>query len=96
MNWKRVVLSAAQITAGENLRLQNGFDVLWRQAGAPANAAMYSARHNRKGQFHFYFTPGAVMVALGLLESFGAMDCPEPALTTLSLHVGRADAAPPS
>lgn len=87
MGWKRVTLGSRQVSAGENMRLQNEFVTLWMSVGAPPAAAMYGDKRIADGNFHFYFTPAAVMLALSLLESFGAADCPEPDVAQLAVHV---------
>src|ERR1700735_1331706 len=85
--WKKVTLIAKDVTAGKNFQLQNEFTAIWMAAGAPSNAAMYGDMVLHDDLYRFYFTPAAVMLALPLLERFGAQDCPEPDVKQLAVHV---------
>jgi hypothetical protein len=87
MSWKVVTLTANDVSAGKNMALQNAFAATWMAVGAPPDAAMYGDKNIRDGLYRFYFTPAAVMLTLDLLEKFGAVDCPEPEIHKLSVHV---------
>jgi hypothetical protein len=87
MGWKVVTLTMDDVTADKNVALQNAFVAVWTAAGAPPSAAMYGDKDISDGLYRFYFTPAAVMLTLDLLERFGAVDCPEPELRQLAVHV---------
>ena len=87
MSWFKVVMSNDDIVSRKHIRLQDTFENLFSAAGAPRNAAMFANRDMARGDW-FFFSPGAMNIASALVLSHGAVECPSPRRSAVSLLVG--------
>jgi hypothetical protein len=90
--WFRVSLPAAEYQTKGKI-LQNDFESLFELNGAPNDAALFAAKDF--DHYFFYFSPGAVAIARGLIQHFGGVPFLPPSEDkyTPFLLVGHADAA---
>jgi hypothetical protein len=83
MGWKFVQLTDAELATGKLIKLQKEFFELCLLHDMPPNVAMYGGQGSRN-RGKYYFTPDATEIAAVLLASYGATDCEEPQVETLS------------
>lgn len=86
MPWMTIAFRDATAAA----TLAETFDRLWDQAGSPTGAAMYTDLRPLPRAENYYFSPGAVAIAGLVLSALGAVPCPEPDRTALTLLIGNA------
>lgn len=88
--WYRVIIRAAECGTKAAI-LQNDFETLYTINGAPNGAAMFSSEEQVSGNSLFYFSPGAVAIARGLIQHFSGEPCSVPSHADRPiLLVGRA------
>jgi hypothetical protein len=75
--WYRVTLPAAECGTKAAI-LQNDFETLYKLNGAPNGAALFTSREEESKTSHFYFSPGAVAIARGLIQHFSGEACSPP------------------
>ena len=73
--WYRVRVPAAECGTGGRA-LQNDFERLFTKNGAPKNAALFGSKEVE--HHSYYFSPGAVAIAGGLIQHFGGVPSPPP------------------
>jgi hypothetical protein len=90
--WLKVTLSASECATKGRI-LQNDFENLFNINGAPKGVALFASK-NFEQQF-FYFSPGAVAIARGLIQHFGGTPSLPPTEDEYApfLLVGHPDAA---
>jgi hypothetical protein len=73
--------------------LQNDFETLFTINGKPSGAALFTSPDEEDGSQSFYFSPGAVAIARGLIEHFSGQPSSPPAadMKNPKLLVGRSD-----
>jgi hypothetical protein len=88
--WYRVTVPAAQCGTQAQI-LQNDFETLFTINGAPNGAALFTSHDAQCQNQFFYFSPGAVAIARGLIQHFAGQPCPPPVSDSenLKLLVGR-------
>ena len=91
MPWYLVRLSSAQISAGEEIRMQNQFQNFFVAADTPRDMAMLSAQDAGDHPVHLYFSPATAVHAEAFLRLTRANACERPPITA-ALAVGHADA----
>ncbi len=84
-------MSVNEIAAGMHIQLQVAFEAMFKASGTPKEAAMFGNR-SIENDYSYYFPPGASRFFSTVMTGFGARECPEPALESVSLLVGNADA----
>jgi hypothetical protein len=89
--WFKVTLPGAECTTKGKI-LQNDFETLYTINATPKDAALFGSKDVE--HCFFYFSPGAVAIASGLIQHFGGVPFPAPAEDEHSplLLVGHADA----
>jgi hypothetical protein len=89
--WYRVSIAAVECGTKAAI-LQNDFETLYTINGAPNGAAMFGTQDEKAGASIFYFSPGAVAIAHGLIQHFSGEPCEAPSsadnLTLLIGHAG--------
>ena len=75
--WYRVIIRAADCGTKAAI-LQNDFETLYTINGAPNGAAMFSTGDEKSDASTFYFSPGAVAIARGLIQHFSGEPCSVP------------------
>lgn len=73
--WYKVTIPAASCGT-KAVILQNDFETLFTINGTPNGAAMFRSHGDQNDLF--YFSPGAVAIALGLIQHFSGQPCPPP------------------
>jgi len=76
-SWYRVSLSAAECGTKAAI-LRNDFETLYTINGTPNGAALFTSRDEESRTSHFYFSPGAVAIARGLIQHFSGEACSRP------------------
>lgn len=90
--WYKVRLPATEHGPQAKI-LENDFETLFNINSTPNGAALFSS-HDEEGQEHvFYFSPGAVAIARGLIKHFAGEPCEVPVADADNpkLLVGRPD-----
>jgi hypothetical protein len=89
--WFKVTLPATECGIGGRA-LQNDFETLFTINDTPKDAALFGSKDVE--HCFFYFSPGAVAIARGLIQHFGGVPSPPPFEDkyTPLLLVGHADA----
>jgi hypothetical protein len=73
---------------GKGQRLQNAFaTVLIANGGKPWTAALFSRRSDDFESMFYYFSPDAMQIAKGLIESYKPVPCDRPPRPTIENHV---------
>jgi hypothetical protein len=86
MQWFKVTLSDEDIAALKNSALQDEFDQIFTAFASPMDAAMFCAP---EAWIHdYYFSPGAAMIAMSLIDRYGGAKCPPPTKSAVRLLVG--------
>lgn len=75
--WYRVTVPAAECSTKAAI-LQNDFETLYTINGAPNGAALFTGRDEKSENSIFYFSPGAVAIARGLIQHFSGEPCSVP------------------
>jgi hypothetical protein len=90
--WYRVTIPVAECETKAQI-LQNDFETLFTINDTPNGAALFTSRDENAENQHFYFSPGAVVIALGLIQHFSGQHCEAPVAQaqSLKLLVGRAE-----
>lgn len=86
--WYQVYFDWDDVRDGCLDTMQHQFEVLWSDAGRPAEAALFLNRLVTGGR-HIYFSPVASLIAPMLLERYVALKCDDPSDLRPSLFVGR-------
>lgn len=90
LKWYRVIIPAAEYGTKAAI-LQNDFETLYTINGTPNGAAMFSMQGEKSETSPFYFSPGAVAIARGLIQHFSGEPCEAPSnADSPTLLVGRA------
>lgn len=76
MTWYRVTLSDEDISAMRQFELQNAFAVIFADHDAPKDAGMFEGKG--LGSHDYYFSPGAVTIAILLINHYGGVQCSAP------------------
>jgi hypothetical protein len=78
-DWHQIVMSGDDIRAGNHERMLYEFDVLLVNAGAPHGADLYQRKDaNITGNYTYYFSPLASILAAGLVARYHGTRCSEP------------------
>jgi hypothetical protein len=75
--WYRVSIAAAECGTKAAI-LQNDFETLYSINGAPNGAALFRSEKQESENSIFYFSPGAVAIARGLIQHFSGEPCEAP------------------
>ena len=75
--WYKVSIPAAERST-QGKTLQNDFETLFAINRAPNGAALFTSRGEE--EHVFYFSPGAVAIARGLIQHFSGGPCPAPVM----------------
>ena len=76
---------------GKGQRLQDAFTViLIAHGGKPWTAALFSQRSEDFEEMFYYFSPDAMQIAKGLIESYKAVPCEQPPRPSIEGHVSLA------
>jgi hypothetical protein len=86
--WYQVTIPAAECGIKAK-RLQNDFEILFTINDTPNGAALFTRHDENAENQHFYFSPGAVAIARGLIQYFSGKPCGTP-LANATLLVGHA------
>src|SRR6266568_499255 len=88
--WYRVIIPTAEFGTKAAI-LQNDFETLYTINGTPNGAAMFGTQDEKSEASTFYFSPGAVAIARGLIQHFSGEPCSVPSdVDRPILMVGRA------
>ena len=92
--WYRVTLPYSEAgMAGKGRLLQDAFEVSFMSDHAPADAALFTRRSDDFENVFYYFTPGAVRIAKGMIDSLRGVACSAPEYDDqIALLVDHADA----
>ena len=91
--WYKVTIPSSKSGSEPKARiLQNDFETLFTINGAPKGAALFRIQDEKLENHFFYFSPGAVAIAHGLIRHFSGAPCPAPVIGAHSpvLLVGHA------
>jgi hypothetical protein len=90
--WYQVTIPAAECGTRAKL-LQNDFETLFTINDTPNGAALFTSRDENAENQHFYFSPGAVAIARGLIQHFSGKPYGTPVAnaTLLVGHAGERD-----
>jgi hypothetical protein len=72
--WYKVTIPAAERNTRGKI-LQNDFDTLFAINGRPKDAALFRYPEGVSDTHSFYFSPGAVAIARGLIQHFSGEPC---------------------
>jgi len=86
MPWYKVTLTHADIAAQKHQFLQNAFTLIATSHHAPKDAAMFF--DPTIGVHEYYFSPGAVLIAMPMLATYCGVECDAPARSSVRLLVG--------
>jgi hypothetical protein len=93
--WYKVTIPSSKSGSEPKARiLQNDFETLFTINGAPKGAGLFRIQDEKLENHFFYFSPGAVAIAHGLIRHFSGAPCPAPVIDAHGpvLLVGHADA----
>jgi hypothetical protein len=77
VQWYKVMVPAAERNS-RGKTIQNDFETLYSINGTPNGAALFSCPATAPDSDCFYFSPGAVAIARGLIQHFSGEPCPPP------------------
>jgi hypothetical protein len=75
--WYKVIVPVAERN-GRGKTIQNDFETLYSINGTPNGAALFTCPAKESDSDCFYFSPGAVAIARGLIKHFSGEPCPPP------------------
>jgi hypothetical protein len=75
--WYKVMVPAAERNS-RGKTIQNDFETLYSINGTPNGAALFTCPAKESDSDCFYFSPGAVAIARGLIKHFSGEPCPPP------------------
>src|SRR5215469_13764872 len=93
MPWYRVSLTDQEIIEDKLRRLIDDFTVIWLASGTPSDAALFESNQIGHRVDYCFFSPGAVHIALPLIQSHGGIECDAPVKSSVELLVGKSDGA---
>lgn len=88
MSWYKVDLSPEDINASRYVALQETFEDLFAASGSPENAGMFESAIP---DYVYYFSPGAVVIAMPLISAFHGVPCAAPAESSVKALVFKGD-----
>lgn len=89
-DWHQIYFDWDDVVDGCVGVMQQQYELLWRRAGKPTNAALFLHRLATGGR-HIYFSPAASKIAETLLERHSGTQCQSPAALSPALLVGHRD-----
>jgi hypothetical protein len=92
MPWYKVSLTAEQIANGEEMRIQDQFNVLFSAAGGPKDMALFASKLSGSNVADLFFSPDAIKVAEPLIRSYRGEICEKPDRRAVALLVGHQSA----
>ena len=92
-SWYKVAFPMTEAGHVEGASLQYAFEILFNFRGKPNEAALFVDRPSSSGRRHFYFSPGAALIAGVRLVAHGAVACSAPQRDEVTLAVGDSSTA---
>ncbi len=90
MKWRKIFLSRDQILAGTQMQIVFQASDIFKKAGAPADAALFTSTvPNKDHGVEMYFSPAATALAADLIDKHGGVACDPPAAENVSLSAGK-------
>ena len=88
--WHKIFVSREKILAGTQMQIIFQASDIFKKAGDPADAALFTSTTPNAAQgYLMYFSPAAIALTVGLIEKHGGVPCDPPALETVTLSAGR-------
>src|SRR5262245_37734430 len=78
MSWYKVVMTSQDISTHSDSQLVEAFKQVFMGSNFPQDAALFSNDFPPGEDLIYYFSPGAVRIAGGLLSLYSGMPCEEP------------------
>jgi hypothetical protein len=85
MSWYKVELTPEEISNSRYIALQETFEDLFAAADSPKGAAMVES--SIPTDYIYYFSPGAVTIAMPLITAFNGVPCSAPAQSSVKALV---------